>query len=236
MTEQQIKEGYARLGEALAPPLDVTARVQRRVGVRRRRRRVGVVAGSLVAVVAAGGGVVAATSGDDGPGDTVAVDQPQGPVSTLVMTRPDGSTYAFSDVAVTCDPPQSAGGDTIGATGRIWMYSPMEITGSEEGNDAMVRRPFVYFEGVLAKLRQDRTFEMPVWGPGDSDSYPITLFVADTEGGPDGNEAASSSGGSGTVRVLEASCDPTPVLRLEVDATLASEEGKQDLQIAGEVR
>ena len=87
-TEQQIEDGYARLGEALAPPLDVAARVQRRVAVRRRRRRVGVVAGSLVAVVAAGGGVVAATSGDDGPGDTVAVDQPQGPVSTLMMTRP----------------------------------------------------------------------------------------------------------------------------------------------------
>lgn len=236
-TEQQIEDGYARLGEALAPPLDVAARVQRRVAVRRRRRRVGVVAGSLVAVVAAGGGVVAATSGDDGPGDTVAVDQPQGPVSTLVMTRPDGSTYAFPDVTVTCDPPQTAGGDPISsAAGRIWMYSPMEITGSEEANDAMVLEPFVYFEGVVAKLRQDRTFEMPVWGPGDSDSYPLTLFIADTEGGPDGNEVASSAGGSGTVRVLEASCDPTPVLRLEVDATLASEEGKQDLQIAGEVR
>lgn len=236
MTEQQIEDGYARLGEALAPPVDVAARVQHRVGVRRRRRRAGVVAGTLAAVVAAGGGVVAATSGDDGPGDTVAVDEPQGPVSTLVMTRPDGSTYTFPDVTVSCDPPRTAGGDPIGTTGRIWMYSPMEITGSEQGDDAMVLHPFVYFEGVLAKLRQDRTFEMPVWGPGDSDSYPITLFVADTEGGPDGNEVASSAGGSGTVRVLEASCDPTPVLRLEVDATLASEEEKQDLQIAGEVR
>jgi hypothetical protein len=233
MTEQQIKDGYARLDGALAPPMDVAERVQRRVTVRRRRRRAGIVAGALVAVVGVGGGVVAATSGDDGPGDTVAVDQPSGPVSTLVMTRPDGSTYAFPDVTVTCDPPKTAGGDTLGLTGRIWMYSPMELTGSEDGDDALAVRPFVYFEGIVAKLQEDRTFSLPVDWPGDSSTYPITLFMADTEGAPDGNEVASSSGGSGTVRVLEATCDPVPVLRLEVDATLGSEEGKQSLDLAG---
>ncbi|HYF74793.1 MAG TPA: hypothetical protein VD864_18340, partial [Nocardioides sp.] len=100
MTEEQIKDGYARLDGALAPPTDVAERVQRRVGARRRRRRTTTVAGTLVAVVAVGGGVVAATSGDDGPGDTIAVDQPPQPPSTLVLTRPDGSTYAFPDVTI----------------------------------------------------------------------------------------------------------------------------------------
>ncbi|CAI9400843.1 hypothetical protein [Nocardioides sp. T2.26MG-1] len=233
MTEQQIRDGYARLEGTLAPPLDVAERVERRMTVRRRRRRAGVVTGTLVAVVAVGGGVVAATSGDDGPGDTMAVDRPEGPVSTLVMTRPDGSTYAFPDVTVSCEPPETAGGDPIGTTGRIWMYSPMHITGSEAGDDAQVREPFVYFEGIVAKLQKDRTFELPVDWPGDSSRYPITLFMADTEGAPDGNEVASSAGGSGTVRVLEAACDPVPVLRLEVDATLGSEENKQSLDLAG---
>ena len=47
---------------------------------------------------------------------------------------------------------------------------------------------------------------------------------------------------TGTVRVTRASCDPTPVLQLEVDATLASEEvtddgqTKQSLVLEGFVR
>lgn len=238
MTEQQIKDGYARLQGALLPPVDVATRVERRVAVRRHRRRTGIVTGTLVAVVAAGGAVVAATSGDDGPGDAVAVDQPQGPASTLVLTRPDGSTYAFNDVTISCDPPVTTAGDPMDAPvpGQIWAYSPIDISGDAESNDVTINGPFVMVQGTVAKLRTDRTFEMPIDGPGDSSTYPITLFMFDTEGAPDGNEVASSAGGSGTVRVLEAACDPVPVLRLEVDATLSSEEGKQSLDLAGELR
>jgi hypothetical protein len=36
MTEQQIRDGYERLDRALAPPLDTSERVARRVAVRRR--------------------------------------------------------------------------------------------------------------------------------------------------------------------------------------------------------
>ena len=117
--------------------------------------------------------------------------------------------------------------------GRIWMSSPIDVTGSEADDDARVVEPFVYFEGIVAKLSEDRTFRLPVWGPGDSSSYPITLFVADSE---DQNEVASSTDSSGTVRVLRASCDPTPVLELEVDATLGSEVGKGSLDLAGSLR
>lgn len=66
--------------------------------------------------------------------------------------------------------------------------------------------------------------------------------MADTEGASDGNEVASSSPSTGTLRVTRASCDPTPVLELEVDATLASEEQadaderKQSLRLEGYVR
>ncbi len=241
MTEQQIKDGYTRLGEALAPPMDVAARVQRRVGVRRRRRRAGVVAGTLVAVVATGGGVVAATSGDDGPGDTVAVDQPTGPVSTLVMTRPDGSTYEFDDVTVSCDPPKTVDGQTLGdrARGQIWAYSPIEPNGSLEDDAATMKHPFVYIYGTVAAMQDGRVFTLPISDDQVSrTSLPPGLFMADTEGAPDGNEVASGAGAGerGTVQVLEASCDPTPVLRLKVDATLPSEEGKQPLKLAGELR
>lgn len=241
MTEQQIKDGYARLGDALAPPLDVAERVERRVRVRRRRRRAGVVTGTLAAVVVAGSGVVAATSGEDGPGDTVAVDQPPGPSSTLVLTRPDGSTYAFSDVTVSCDPPRTVDGETLGerAPGQIWAYSPIEPQGSLKNDDVTLKVPFVYIQGSLAAMQDGRVFTLPVRDEEVSKtSAPPGLFMADTEGAADGNEVASGAGPaeSGTVQVLEASCDPTPVLRLKVDATLPSEEGKQSLELTGELR
>lgn len=234
MTEQQIKDGFDQLQEALAPPLDSLERIDRRVRVRRRRRRA-VVAGSTAAgVVAVGAWVAVGLGGPDGTDAPVAVDPPPG----LVAERPDGSSVAFGDVRVSCDPPKFAGGDPLG-TGpdRIWAWSPMRLSQSgEHEDDAVLAEPFFYAEGVVSKLQGDRALRLPIDGPGASDTYPLTLFVADTEGGTQndpGNEVASSAGGSGTVRVLEASCDPVPVLRLEVDGILASEEGKQSLKLVG---
>ena len=238
MSEQQIKDGYDRLDGALAPPLDSLQRVDRRVAARRRHRRTAVAGVATLGVLAVGGTVVALASGDDGNGTAVANDSTGDPVSTLVLTRPDGSTYAFDDVTVSCTPPRTAAGDAISeAKGRIWMYSPIEFTGSEKNDDAQVTQPFVYFEGIVSELQDDRTFTLPVDGPGDSDSYPMTLFVADNEGAPDGNEVSSAvDDASGQVRVLRASCDPTPVLQLDVGATLGSEEEKATLDVAGRLR
>lgn len=226
MTEQQIKDGFDRMEGALAAPLDSLERVDRRVRVRRRRRRVAVV--GAVAVVTAGsiGTAVALSGGDDGS-ELVAVDPPSGPVSTLVLTRPDGSTYAFDDVTVSCDEPFE--GAASGPGDRIYATSPRHLT-----DDAKAAEPFVYFEGILAEVEGDRTFTFPNdnWTMA-SDTYPMVLFAADI----DGNEVASSAGGeSGTVRVLEASCDPVPVLRLEVDMTLGSEIGKSTLDVTGALR
>ena len=234
MTEEQIKHGYDRLDGAITPPLDAEERVARRVTARRRHRRTAVVGVATLGVLAVGGTVVALASGDDGSGTPVATDTGSAPVSTLVLTRPDGSTVAFPDVTVSCDAPKTAAGDPVDdSAGRIWMYSPMKFTGSEDGGDVRVTEPFVYFEGIVAKLQGGRTLDLPVWGPGDSSTYPMTLFVADNV---DDNEAASSAGGSGTVRVVRAACEPTPVLELEVDATLASEVQKAPLDLAGRVR
>lgn len=238
MSEQQIKDGYDRLDGALAPPMDSLQRVDRRVATRRRHRRTAVAGVATLGVLAVGGTVVALASGDDGDGTAVANDSSADPVSTLVLTRPDGSTYAFDDLTVSCTPPRTAAGDPISeAKGRIWMYSPIEFTGSEEDYDAQVTQPFVYFEGIVAELQDDPTFTLPVDGPLDSDSYPMTLFAADTEGAPDGNEVSSATGdATGKVRVLRASCDPTPVLQLDVRATLGSEEEKSSLDLAGTLR
>jgi hypothetical protein len=228
MTEQQIRDGFERMDGALEPPLDVAERVSRRIGVRRRRRRAGVV-GAAALVVAAGVGTAVVLSGGDEPrGAGVAVDPGPGPVSTLVMTREDGSTYDFDNVTVSCSTP--AGYDSP-RPGHIYLWTPIEFTGD------MVAKPFLYVDGNVAKITGDQTFTYPDDGfVESSEQLPLTLFIADTEGAPDGNELSSTSAATGTVRVLEASCDPSPVLRLQVDLTIQSEEEKAPVELAGSFR
>lgn len=220
MTEEQIKDGYDRLDGALAPPPDAAHRVERRVAARRRHRRTAVAGVATLGVLAVGGTVVALASGDDGTGPTVATDPGSAPVSTLVMTRPDGSTYAFEAITLSCD-----------KTGtRITARSPRHFEGR------FATEPFVQIDGLVAKLQGDRTLDLPTDGPGGSDSFPLTLFIADSEGTNRSNETSSpEQASSGTVRVLRASCEPTPALELEVDATLGSEVGQNTLDVAGAV-
>lgn len=227
MTEQQIRDGYEQLGQSLRPPLDAHDRVTRRVRQRRQRRRMAVAGAAVVGVVGVGGAVAVLGPGGDDTSPQVAVDPPSGVSSTLELTRPDGSTYSFANVTVSCTSPF---GDQGPAGERIYLVSPRE----GEGGD--LTTPFVYVEGIVEKLQGERTFDLPVDGPGGSSSYPLTLFVADTEGSDTGNEVSSATDSSGTVRVLRAECEPTPVLELEVDATLGSEEGLQPLTVTGAVR
>ncbi|MGZ5400506.1 MAG: hypothetical protein ACXWDM_10880 [Nocardioides sp.] len=242
MTEQQIRDGYEQLDSALAPPPDAQDRVATRVRARRRHRRATLAGVAALGVVAAGGAAVLMSGGDEPTDHIVATEPPAG--STLTLTRPDGSTYTFPDVTVSCEPRMEQGTDPgLTSPGRIWLSSPMVMEGeavtrgeAEEGAEPELQQPFIYFEGILAKLQGDRTFTLPVDGPGDTDSYPLILFVADTEGSETGNEVSSAAGGSGTVRVLRAECEPTPVLELEVDGTLGSEEGLDSLDVAGTVR
>ena len=135
MTEQQITDGYRRLDEALAGPPDALVRVERRMATRRRRRRTALAGGGALAVLAVAGVTVVALSGGNGDGAPVAVD-PTGPRSTLVLTRADGSTVDFSDVTVSCEPPVTDAGDPMSeGPGRIWMYSPIRTSGSEDTDD-----------------------------------------------------------------------------------------------------
>lgn len=224
MTEEQIKDGYERLDSAVHPPQDAFFRVEKRMGARRRRRRIGTAAVAATVVAAVGGYVVGSMGGsDDGRENVVAVDPP--PPYSLVMTRPDGSTYEFTDIAVTCE------------QGRVRLSSPMLLEGER------ITQPFVMVEADVTELEAPRTFSLPIESDdGSSESLPLTVFIADTEGAPDGNEVVSSAPSTGTLRVTRASCAPTPVLQLEVDASLASEEqaddgqSKQSLELVGYVR
>ena len=232
MTEQQIRDGFEQLAGALAPPLDAQQRVDRRVRVRRRRRRAALAGAAVVGVAAVGGVALVAASGEDG-GPQVATD----PGSThLVMTRPDGTTYAFDDVQVSCEPPVTTSGEAVDdpQPGTIWAWSPIDVTGSfaqdDEALNSALNKPFVMVQGSVAELTAGRTIPMPTTGEGE-----LIVFIADTEGAPDGNEVVSDGDSTGTIRVLEASCDPVPVLRLEIDGVLGSEEGKQSLGLSGEL-
>ena len=231
-TDEQIRAAYGSLDDALAPPMDAAERIGRRIVVRRRRRRALVAGTGGVAALAVVGSVLVIASGDDGEGTGVATD-PAAPTSTLVMTRPDGSTYAFDDVTVSCHPSPAYGKAVDDPPGRIYLYSPIEFDGNindPDSENVHALHPFVTFEGIVDEIQGDQTFTFPNdWSMGTAD-LPAILFMADT----DGNEVASSAGGeTGTIRVLEASCSPVPTLRLEVDMTLGSEEGQQSLDIAG---
>lgn len=240
MTEQQIRDGYEELTDALRPPSDAQERVARRVQVRRRRRRASFVALAALVVVGTAGVVVTLNdaSGTGGPdGSVIAVDPPSDPTNALVLTRPDGSTYEFDDITVSCTSPHKPGGNGKNTSSkRVWASSPMEFTRPDgRASEEALLEPFVLVEALVPRLQDGRTFTLPIEGPRGSSSSPLIVFVADPEGAPDGNEVSSAEESSGTVRVLEASCDPTPVLRLQIDATLGSEEGKQSLKLEGDM-
>ena len=224
MTEEQIKDGYERLDTDVHVPMDAFDRVEKRMRARRRGRRIGTAAGTAVVVAAVGGYVAVSMGGsDDGRDGVVAVEPP--PYS-LVMTRPDGSTYEFEDLTISCDPPGvESGGPGSGDRSRVYLSSPILTEGER------LTQPFVLVEAVVDEVAKPRTFTLPIESAdGSSESLPLTVFIADTEGAPDGNEVVSSGTSTGTLRVTVASCDPEPVLQLEVDATLASEEQTADGQ------
>jgi len=232
MTDQQIEDAYRRMNGALAPPVDVALRVERRIRGRR-SRRLAVVAG-FAGLVVAGivGGAVLLGSGDDPDGDTIATDPPAAQ-GVLVLTRPDGSTYEMSDLTVTCDPPPFLDRlELPQGQQHIWLYSALDLSEAD-----VLEHPFAYFEGDVDQV-DGRTFQLPV-GKDDDDpgDRPFTLFAADPESAPGEHPVTGFSsvriGAAGSVVVKRASCDPTPVLELEVDTTLGSEAERGTLDLAG---
>jgi hypothetical protein len=219
-TDEAITRAYQQLNTALTPPPDAPARVARRMAGRRRRRRAGIaVAAAVVAAVASVAGIAVVGDTD---GDPVAIDPTQ-TAGPLTLTRPDGSTYIFHDIKISCGPADSE----PGRPPAVRAMSPQLMQG-----DGLLE-PFVYFEGIVDDLQIGHTYELAASEKGPSDPRPFVLFVADASPDGNGNEVSSDEPGTaGTLRVLEASCHPTPTLRLQVDATLGSEveQGTQNLE------
>lgn len=222
-TDQQIRDGLARLTSALAPPPDTTGRVARRISARRHRRRAGLAGCGLAAITVVGAAAVM-TGGDDT--GTVAVD-PASPDGSLLLTRPDGSTFSFADVAVECGEEEP---------GRIAVLAQSP----RHGDDSRLLSPLFYMAVDLRSVELGRTYDLPLpervsdSDPFVSDSDPFIVFVADAGTSDEGNEVSSSQpGAAGTVRVVRASCDPLPTLHVELDATLGSEVGQGTLHVSG---
>ena len=226
--DQQLQDAYARLGTALLPPPDVAVRVGREIGARRRRHRTALAGAAALVVAGAVGGAVALGSGDDQDQDTVAVDQPRAEGS-FVLTRADGAQVEFDDFTLSCDTTPSG---EPGQPGRIYLWSPfhLDATGEE------LTEPYIYFEAI-ADRADGEAYTLPVDEVVGESGYPVALlFAAEAGGGSGGRPNEVSSAGAdavGTMKVLEASCDPTPVLRLEVDTTLGSEVNQGTLAVVG---
>lgn len=218
-TDEQIRDGLARLTSALTPPPDATERVALRIAQRRRTRRAGIAACGL-AVIAATGVAVVVMVGDSEVTGTVAVD-PAGPGGSLVLTRPDGSTYSFGEITVECvnDEGMPAPGDT----GEDILASSAFRMG-----DSGLLEPFFYMKVDRRELEVGRTYDAAL--PENA----FVVFAADAGTSDGANEVSSNEPGTaGTVRVLQASCEPVPTLQVELDATLGSEVDQEPMHVAG---
>ena len=231
-SDQPIEEAYDRLATALAPPPDVAARVERRLGARRRARRAGVIGAAGLVAAGVVAGAVLLGSGDDGA-SVVATDEPAA-TGSFVLTRPDGSTFELSDLTLSCEGPTGqASGEGLTGPQRIWLYSPHDM-----GPDGETpQQPFLLFEGIVDKV-DGRTFRLPYNSDdGNSDSRAFVLFALDpevTSSEARANEVSSAEeGAAGSVVVTRASCDPVPVLELEVDGDLGSEISLESLHVSG---
>jgi hypothetical protein len=232
-TDTELREAYRRLDTTLAPPADVAERVQRRIGVRRTRRRA-TLGGVGVLAVAGIAGAAALLGGGDSGGRVVATDAPvSAPAPSFVLTRADGSSVTIDDLTVSCDQPV---GDSPAQPGHIYLSSPFDLDASGKA----LTQPFFYVDAVVADV-DGKEFTLPLDSvSGSSEDRGLVVFAADAGGDGDkhrANEVSSAEqGASGTVRVLRASCDPVPVLELEVDGTLGSEVGQGAWGVKGSDR
>jgi hypothetical protein len=228
--DRQVKDAYARLGTALRPPPDVAVRVEHEVGARRRRRRVTAVGAALVLAAGVTSGAVL-LGGDDAGHDDVATD-PGSPHGTFTLTRQDGSSVTFDDFTLSCET-TPLGGPSDSGTVNLW--SPFHLDESREE----LTEPYVYISVAVDQF-DGRTVHLPY---EDSDQetgvQPLIVFAAEADGPGEKrpNEVSSAQPGArGTVHVVRASCDPTPVLEIEVETTLGSEVEQATEQLVGSYR
>ena len=162
--------------------------------------------------------LVLVTAGCGADFATVEPDNPSRVADGLVVTRADGSSYEMNDAVAECRTDPDHPGVQI-----VRLNAPADA-GTERR-----RETFLYAEVVPGVLG---TRELPLderdSGAGPSD---LTLFGVDSQ---TRNElSASLRQATGTVTVVEATCDPEPRIAIHVDATLASEVGQPGERVRG---
>jgi hypothetical protein len=116
---------------------------------------------------------------------------------------------------------------------HIWLYSTLDPT-----DDGVLDHPVAYVDAVVAEV-DGRTFQLPFGSDDDPLERALTIFAADPAAATEHPVFGFSSaeiGAAGTVVVTRASCDPEPVLELQVDTTLGSEVQQGTLDLAGSYR
>lgn len=144
----------------------------------------------------------------------------------LVVERPDGSELSLDAAVLPCG---FLDGSDRGIL--VVMFNPApEGAGSAQETAGL----FVTLEVVTDEVEAGRTYELPVSTPEQGGDGPVSLFYAG--GGPQGEASSAESGSSGTVEILDATCEPRPRLRARIDASLASERpGREPVAVRGRV-
>jgi hypothetical protein len=170
---------------------------------------------ALLLVLLAGVTACADTESDDPVAErTIAAegDKPK-PGDGLTFTRSGGSTYEIHDAKVACGSDQENEDVTV-----VRLSAPA----NPEHRGSRLLEPFLV---VTAAPGAQGVYELPLDG-GDlsaGETPPVAVFGVDSE---DRNELSGSvEVATGTVRILEATCDPSPKLSVTMRATLGSEYG-----------
>lgn len=136
------------------------------------------------------------------------------PAAGFTVTREDGSTYRLVSFVATC-PDLPAGDPDAGFVHGFASSAGTTVdpTASElpDGPVAVVRVKDGVADGTRVELPHSEEYGAEVDG--------ISFFVLDGD-----NEASSGEDdAAGWLEVLHASCEPTPVLEVRIEATLGSE-------------
>jgi hypothetical protein len=161
------------------------------------------------------GGTVIEGASDDDP------DKVSNPEDGLTFTRAVGTTYEMHDATVECiDSPEHPGTEVVRLTSPA-QYKKLFVKGR-------ITKPFFYVEVLPGtKGRAD----LPLSGGDEDTAPPVTVFGVDSA---DQNELSGAAEvATGSIVVLEATCDPEPRLSFTILATLGSELGMPPMHVAG---
>jgi hypothetical protein len=177
---------------------------------------------ALLVLALAGSTLVAGCGDDEGPKADRGDDAPE---FSLVVTREDGSTLAFDEFTITCDPRFYDGESPRGEM--------VEVRSQPDPNKKHVG-PYFFIQAVVPDVERGGTFE---FGPGlefvYDDPEGVDFVVAD--GRAQEPFVVGGEGSEGTITVTSATCSPQPAIELELSGTLANEAEDASVEVSGRI-